>query len=1172
MKKRIIIDILIICLIGLVPLLWLPYNTTLQGHDSGLALDPVMHFLDRIHVWSQRFSIGDDQNGALLGAFFIHGFEALLAYMGFNLHWGQIIQFIFWFTLPGLAMYFFAYKMFSEKKYLPLIASVIYMLNFYLLQGWFIAERTKFSIYIAFPFVLYFTIRYLTGKMKLLKAAVLSGIILGVFNGGGSIPLYGGLLFGTACVYVYINFINFDIKTLKKTIFYSMGVAVVYILLNAYWIIPYYFYILGFYSRDLAQAGGTEGALAWSKYLSSESTFLNIFRGQGIPDWYLNPFHAYSQTFLSNPFLIIISFAFPILAFSSLLILKNRRDVFLAYLLVLICSVGMLFSSGPQSQFGFIYNSLVTYVPGFAIFRSAFFKFNYMLWFSYGLLIGMTLDYLLTRAERINFIKHIPQFSKIALMVLIGGYILYHYPVLNGSFLDYSREPGKELTTRVAVPDYIFEFGKWVNQQDSNVRFLVMPQLGNTSYVSYDWHYWSIAPLTSLLARNSFVQNTALVSKSERILMTQMYDAFLRGDMKSFSDFIDVFAIDDIVVQRDYDWKNASWGTINPELYEAVLKAHPDLFVRIKTFGKWNVYKIAARTKSLRINSSAKLSFLQGNLGKVVSFPYFDPKSPLFISDMESNNIDYYAENATELYLAPECIQCDLEYKGATFQYYNPKLLPGSILYPIVTYQERKVKKASHDFMSLVNYYVTVSDRRIIEIKWMVDTRKRINKILPNIAIYQELLVQLADTLRKGDPNAFTESTAAQMVMLHITQQVGLIDSVYNEGVVDIYQRQALANAYDKILEVNQVAREKMWVTEDTQNKKYIYNLPITGDYGIYVKKGSLTNPGNDPKDTTITFRNLSSVLKPISMIGDWLFFGNVNLENKKTYITLNDGTMSNMIDSVSPAFPDGKEGITQNNGSFLLTTDSINKCFYYQFHNLDYIDTQYVVSFAYRNFSDKNRLSFFTQSEGDRTPRYSIKDSSLDSTRYFSKFTKLITPKDGNIRLSFCNGYLSINELNSFAKQLDTDLVPGGKDLIEIQNITFNKVAYPNIVLYKKQKDVVDTNTVESFAKNDPVTYTVNLKNTNQPISLMMRESFGKYWRICDEKNKCLSFNDKAHFSNAGFANAWYLKDKGLGNRLTLYYYPQRWYVLGTILTFISIVVIIIGWICIRIFLKKSA
>jgi len=1168
MKKRIIIDILIICLLGLLPILWLKGNTVLLGHDAGLALDPIMHFLDRIYVWSQRFSIGTDQNGALLGAFFIHGFEALLALVGFNLHWGQLIQFIFWFTAPGLTMYFFAYKMFPDKKYLPLISAVIYMLNFYLLQGWFIAERTKFSIYIAFPLVLYFAIQYLRGRMGLVKSVILTGITLGIFNGGGSLPLYGGLIFALLVMFVYVNVINFNLETLKKTLLYSIGSSIVYVLTNAYWIIPYVFYISGFYRRDLAQAGGTEGALSWAKYLSSESTFINLFRGQGIPDWYLNPYHSYSQSFLTNPFLIIASFLLPILAFGAIWFVKNRKDAYIIYLLVLICLVGILFSSGPQSQFGFMYEAMVTYIPGFAMFRSAFFKFNYMVWFSYGLLIGYTLDILLSKIELKYFKKNAFIFSSVVLVLLALIYVFYHYPAINGSFLDYSREPGKELTTKVKVPHYIFEFGKWINDQDPSVRFLVMPQLGDTSYISYEWKYWSIAPPTSLLSRNSFVHNTALVPESERTLMLEMYAAFLRGDMESFSDFTEVFAIDAIVVQKDYDWKNLSWGTVKPEKYEKVLQSHPELFQKERAFGKWEVYKIKERTQSLRVNSSTKLSLLQGKLGKVVSFPYFVPKSPLFMSDLEEKNTDYYAQNATDIYLAPECIQCDLEYKEETFKYYNPKLLPGSILYPLVTFREQQVKALSRDFLSLINFYITVSNRRIIEIKWMVDTRNRIEQILPTIERYREVLRQLVRELKQKD-SAMVENKAAQRVLNNIVQQVSLVDSIYNEPIMSIYQRQALSAAYNEIIEIERLSKEKMWVTEDMTNKRYIYDLPLTGDYEIYVKRGSLTNPKNDSKETTITFKDSSDVLSPIKTVGDWLSFGKISLTNKKTFIGLKDGTMSNLIDSISPTFPDGKEGIIMDKNNATFTTDSLNKCFYYQFHDLDYLNTQYVVSFSYRNFSDKNTLSFFNQAEGEEFLRYSAKNSSLASFRYLNKFIKLITPKDGNVRLVFCNGFLSINEIGNYQKQFDADLLPGSKTLIDIKNITFHKVAYPNVVLYKKQKEVEDLNTVQNFVKKDPVTYKVNLIKNNMPVSLIMRESFGKYWRVCDEKDTCLSFDDRSHFQTGGFANAWYL-NSGIGEKLTLYYYPQGWYSLGTIITVSTIVLIIIGGICIRLLGRK--
>lgn len=1161
MKKRILIDLIIISILGLLPFLWFKDGSVLLGHDAGLALDPIMHFLDRIHVWSQRFSLGTDQNGALLGAFFIHGFEALLAWLGLNLHWGQIVQFVFWFVVPGFSMYYVAYKLFPDKKYLPLIASVVYMLNFYLLQGWFIAERTKFSIYTAFPLVIYFAMQYLRGRMGLIKSVLLTGVILGVFNGGGSIPLYGGLGFGLLVTYVYINVINFNFVTLKRTFLYSIGVGIVYFVLNAYWIIPYAFYIVGFFGRDLALAGGSEGALTWAKYLSSQSTFINLFRGQGIPDWYLNPYHAYAQSFLSNPLLIFVSFLLPILAFSALWFVKSRRDSYIIYLIVLICLVGILFSSGPESQFGFIYSALVTYVPGFAMFRSAFFKFNYLVWFSYAILIGFALDYILNHIELRYFKKYALWFSNIALILLTAGYVLYHYPVLDGSFLDYSREPGNPLTTRVKVPDYVFEFGKWTNSQDPNTRYLSMPQLGENPYIMYEWRYWSIAPLTSLLSRNSFVRNTGLAPESERLLMNEMYAAFLRDDMQSFLDFTDVFAIDGIVLEKDYDFDNPTWPTVNPAKYEVILNKYKDLFIHQKTYGEWIVYSLSKRAKSLRVNSSTKLSFLQGKLSKVVSFPYFAPKSPLFMSDVEQKSIDYYAKNASDIFLAPECVQCDLEYKEGTFKYYNPKLLPGSIFYPIITFGENKVRAASSDFASLANYFITTSNRRIIEVKWMVDSRTRIDKILPTIERYRDTLRELKTHLSKDEwsESAKEENKIAQMVINHILGQVNLLDSAYKGEILSYFHRLTLAEAYNEILDIEKLVNKKLWVTEDMENKKYIYDLSIFGDYEIYAKIGSLTDPRSDTSQTSISIKNSDVELKPQGIVGDWLSFGTYNFRTKKIFISLKDGTLVNYLDNLTPIFADGTEGIKQDGSNFSFSVDSLNKCFFYQLRDLEYLNTQYVVSFKYRNFSDKNKLSFFHQVGEDEILRYSIKDSEQATARYFKNFTKLITPKDGNIRLYFCNGFLSLDEISGIKEQGELDLLPEGQTLIELVDITFHKVAYPNIVLYKKQKDIIEEDTVESFTKNNPVTYTVNLAKADKPASLIMRESFGKYWRVCDEDSKCLSYDDPAHFATGGFANAWYLNN-GSSKKLTLYYYPQTWYFLGTVITLVGAVIIVTG------------
>ena len=188
LSRRTAFDIFIICLLGLIPLFWLRGQEIILGHDAGLTIYPVNHFLDRLFVWTERFGIGSDQSYALPG-FFIHGLEAIWFQLTGSLQMGQKITFIFWLILPGLAMYYSARSIFTSRRYLPLIASVFFMLNHFLLQGWFVVERTKFSTYTALPLVLLVVIKLFEGKLSPLKAGILSAFVLLLLNGGGSLPL-----------------------------------------------------------------------------------------------------------------------------------------------------------------------------------------------------------------------------------------------------------------------------------------------------------------------------------------------------------------------------------------------------------------------------------------------------------------------------------------------------------------------------------------------------------------------------------------------------------------------------------------------------------------------------------------------------------------------------------------------------------------------------------------------------------------------------------------------------------------------------------------------------------------------------------------------------------------------------------------------------------------------
>ncbi len=47
--------ILFLILIGIItPLLWFKPGYIIAGHDAGLALDPIVHFIDRLSLWTYR--------------------------------------------------------------------------------------------------------------------------------------------------------------------------------------------------------------------------------------------------------------------------------------------------------------------------------------------------------------------------------------------------------------------------------------------------------------------------------------------------------------------------------------------------------------------------------------------------------------------------------------------------------------------------------------------------------------------------------------------------------------------------------------------------------------------------------------------------------------------------------------------------------------------------------------------------------------------------------------------------------------------------------------------------------------------------------------------------------------------------------------------------------------
>lgn len=586
-KYHFLFEVIFILIVGLTPLLWYKNRFMGLGHDMGFPLAPMDHFKDKLFIWTDRLGPFGSNQVQVLGGIFIHGLEAFFSFLGLSLITVQKITYIFWFVLPGLTMYILLRSLYPEKKDFPvrISGSLFYMMNHYLLEGWTIAERTKFSLVAAIPIVVLLIIRVVSRKDSVIKNSLLLALTLFFLNGGNGVPLFGGLLVIVLTITVTLFLLSKEsfFSKLKRLLSFVCLSSILLLLLNAYWILP----LLKSYDQafgNWVESGyGIAGIIAWSQGVSANTSWIELFKLRGIPEWYGNLEHPYANIFFSNPVLIFLNLIFPIIAFTGFLRMKNvTRDLFdmrICFLLLLLIAIPL--SAGSHTPLGGLYDLALGNVPGFAMFRSAIFKFGMVIWFAFAYLIAVGLREIIDWLRE----KYSGSLSKFIPGILLGAYIIglfvYNYPFLNGVFFNYS----KEHSTMVKVPDYIF---KAKNELDSNkfsTRTFYLPELDlRTKYIDYDWGFFSLEALQHLLERKSSMVNGILAQPNEYDLLTSIFTQY---SLFGTSDLIRFLGADKTVIQNDF---------ISPDYMENPLTNIKESFrgsndfTFSKSIGKWDFY------------------------------------------------------------------------------------------------------------------------------------------------------------------------------------------------------------------------------------------------------------------------------------------------------------------------------------------------------------------------------------------------------------------------------------------------------------------------------------------------------------------------------------------------------------------------------------------------------
>ena len=427
--KAYIFEYIPILLLSFPPLLWIANGYVLLGHDSGFRLDYLSQLPNLFYSWDPKINYGVDWS--MFKGFLITQLpEVVFSFFSNSFVAGETMTLIFWFFVMGAGMLLLLQRMFPQPSYrfFRIFTSAFYMYNFYILNGWFIGERAKFSLYAALPigFLLLFDV--FKKNVSMFRNGILFGLLYFVFNGGGVFPLYGASI-----VVFSITGITLTIVRIRefgwKEIFFSLHVVIAFLvpflLFNAYYIVPNIYLMLHNYSSALEGQGGIDGLIAWERVISKYASALHVLQMQGLPDWYDNPSHGYALPYLTDKKLIAASFI-PALSIGFGLLLfkfKSLSQIQKTFLLLcfLLLPFGLVLTMGTHPPTGILYELAMKKLPGFAMFRSSFYKFAPAFLFPMIVLSGYYIHkFILCMRNRIV--------TTCLGVLLVIGLLIYHKP------------------------------------------------------------------------------------------------------------------------------------------------------------------------------------------------------------------------------------------------------------------------------------------------------------------------------------------------------------------------------------------------------------------------------------------------------------------------------------------------------------------------------------------------------------------------------------------------------------------------------------------------------------------------------------------------------------------------------------------------------------------------
>jgi hypothetical protein len=471
-------------LMGMTPLIWFTPGQVMYSVDLKFPPD-LEHWWQYFYMWNETVATGAESilDPCLI---FFQGIPAYFRWLGFPVWQAQMYSFTFWFLISSLSMYFLARKIFPTANPLgaPLVCVSAYIYNLWQEHIWIGSKPPLIAAYAVLPWLLKLLLDGLEKEetrnkgFLLVQIAVASFILSSI---GNNISEAYVVAFILVLFSVYALGDSWKKGRLKPTALFLFQAATLFVIVNAYWMIPQVTEALHVAGKYDPSQGNLMG---WLEGTSRYTSFSNVIRFQGNWTWFEGvgePYNPYALLYLENWFFILISWILPLLVVFGIYHGRFRFKGFF----VLLTVIAIWFGMGVHEPLGFIYEWMFKNIPYFWIVRSPYYKFMLMACIGYAVFLGAFTAHLENRYKN-NFRKWIKATAGIFLFTIVYGNI-----IVSGRMFTPKEERTHLPPNRVAIPEYVSEAGAWLNSQPDKSRVFAFNE---DRFWTTNWGFRSLAP------------------------------------------------------------------------------------------------------------------------------------------------------------------------------------------------------------------------------------------------------------------------------------------------------------------------------------------------------------------------------------------------------------------------------------------------------------------------------------------------------------------------------------------------------------------------------------------------------------------------------------------------------------------------------------------------------